>query len=110
MYPGLVANGTGPRIARRVRGTSYRPLVVDEVQFPEPAADQVFVKLFASGICHSQLHQIHRKVEAEWMKLSPGLSPSREVTNKQFKSGVQLYQVSVMQSVVPPDVLSLKLA
>ena len=37
------------------------PLVVDEVEFPDPAPDQVLVKLFASGICHSQLHQIHRQ-------------------------------------------------
>jgi Zn-dependent alcohol dehydrogenase len=36
------------------------PLVIDEVDFPDPAPDQVLVKLFASGICHSQLHQIHR--------------------------------------------------
>lgn len=49
-----------------------RPLVVDEVQFPDPANDQVFVKLFASGICHSQLHQIHRKVEPG----PPGAPPS----------------------------------
>lgn len=36
------------------------PLVIDEVTFPDPAPDQVLIKLFASGICHSQLHQIHR--------------------------------------------------
>jgi Zn-dependent alcohol dehydrogenase len=36
--------------------------VVDEVELPDPAPDQVLVKLFASGICHSQLHQIHRNV------------------------------------------------
>lgn len=37
-----------------------RPLVVDEVTYPDPAPDQVLVKLYASGICHSQLHQIQR--------------------------------------------------
>lgn len=36
------------------------PLVIDQVTFPDPEPDQVLVKLFASGICHSQLHQIHR--------------------------------------------------
>ena len=36
------------------------PLVVDEIELPDPGPDQVLVKLFASGICHSQLHQIHR--------------------------------------------------
>ena len=36
------------------------PLVIDHVTFPDPQPDQVLIKLFASGICHSQLHQIHR--------------------------------------------------
>jgi Zn-dependent alcohol dehydrogenase len=35
-----------------------KPLVIDEVEFPDPGPGQVLVKLFASGICHSQLHQI----------------------------------------------------
>ena len=37
-----------------------KPLVVDEVVFPDPGADQVLVKLFASGVCHSQLHTMQR--------------------------------------------------
>ena len=37
-----------------------KPLVVDEVEFPDPGADQVLVKLFASGVCHSQLHTMQR--------------------------------------------------
>lgn len=37
-----------------------RPLVVDEVEFPDPGPDQVLVKLFASGVCHSQLHTLQR--------------------------------------------------
>ncbi len=35
-------------------------LAVDEVEVPEPKPDQVLVKLFSSGICHSQLHQMHQ--------------------------------------------------
>ena len=34
-------------------------LVVDELEVPDPKPDQVLVKLFSSGICHSQLHQMH---------------------------------------------------
>ena len=34
-------------------------LVVDELEVPDPRPDQVIVKLFSSGICHSQLHQMH---------------------------------------------------
>lgn len=38
-------------------------LAVDEVEVPEPKPDQVLVKLFSSGICHSQLHQM-RQIDA----------------------------------------------
>ncbi|MDP6822886.1 MAG: zinc-binding dehydrogenase [Dehalococcoidia bacterium] len=34
------------------------PLAVDEIEIPDPRPDQVIVKLFSSGICHSQLHQM----------------------------------------------------
>ena len=37
-----------------------QPLVVDEVEYPDPGPGEVLVKNFASGICHSQLHQMHR--------------------------------------------------
>ena len=37
-----------------------KPLVVDEVEFGDPGPDQVLVKLFASGVCHSQLHTMQR--------------------------------------------------
>ncbi|HSF57985.1 MAG TPA: zinc-binding dehydrogenase [Candidatus Binatia bacterium] len=37
-----------------------RPLVVDEVAFPEPGPDQILVKHLSSGICHSQLHTMRR--------------------------------------------------
>ncbi|MDE3074819.1 MAG: zinc-binding dehydrogenase [Chloroflexota bacterium] len=36
-----------------------KPLVIDDVDLPELGPSHVAVKLFASGICHSQLHQIH---------------------------------------------------
>src|SRR5512132_1968580 len=41
-----------------------KPLVVDTVDIPDPAPDQVLVKLFASGICHSQLHTMRRRARA----------------------------------------------
>ena len=34
-------------------------LVVDELEIPDPEPDQVIVKMLSSGICHSQLHQMH---------------------------------------------------
>jgi Zn-dependent alcohol dehydrogenase len=36
------------------------PLRIDEVALPDPGPYQVVVKQYASGICHSQLHQMHR--------------------------------------------------
>jgi Zn-dependent alcohol dehydrogenase len=36
------------------------PLQIHEVNLPDPGPYQVVVKQFASGICHSQLHQMHR--------------------------------------------------
>ena len=36
------------------------PLRVEDLTLPDPGPTQVIVKQFASGICHSQLHQIHR--------------------------------------------------
>ena len=35
-------------------------LKIETIELPEPDTEQVVVKQFASGICHSQLHQIHR--------------------------------------------------
>ena len=36
-----------------------KPLVVDEIEIPPPGPDQVRLKLYSSGVCHSQLHQMH---------------------------------------------------
>jgi Zn-dependent alcohol dehydrogenase len=49
---------TRARVVVVPQGTG--PLEVQEVQLPDPGPYQVVVKQFASGICHSQLHQMHR--------------------------------------------------
>lgn len=36
-----------------------QPLRIEEIELPDPNAAEVLVELYASGICHSQLHQIH---------------------------------------------------
>ena len=36
-----------------------QPLVVDEIELADPSDDQVLLKLYSSGVCHSQLHQMH---------------------------------------------------
>jgi Zn-dependent alcohol dehydrogenase len=34
------------------------PLVIDEIDIPDPGADQVTVRNFASGVCYSPVHQL----------------------------------------------------
>ena len=34
-------------------------LLLEEIDLPDPGPDQVTVKLYSSGVCHSQLHQMH---------------------------------------------------
>ena len=36
------------------------PLGIHAVTLPSPGPYQVLIKQFASGICHSQLHTMHR--------------------------------------------------
>lgn len=36
------------------------PLEIQEINLPDPGPTQVVVKQYASGVCHSQLHQMHR--------------------------------------------------
>jgi len=37
------------------------PLEIQTLQIPDPGPYQVVVKQYASGVCHSQLHQMHRE-------------------------------------------------
>ena len=39
--------------------TTGDPLRVEAVRIPDPGPYQVVVKQYASGVCHSQLHQMH---------------------------------------------------
>src|SRR5262245_26962511 len=63
-FPTSLSGSSGGRMSARGLAAIYveprKPLVVDEVEFPDPGADQVLVKLFSSGVCHSQLHTMQR--------------------------------------------------
>ncbi len=37
------------------------PLEIQEINLPDPGPTQVVVKQYASGVCHSQLHQMHHR-------------------------------------------------
>ena len=34
-------------------------LVIEQIDIPDPSPTQVIVKLFSTGICHSQVHQMN---------------------------------------------------
>lgn len=36
------------------------PMVIDDIDLPDPGPTQVLVRQFATGVCHSQLHELHR--------------------------------------------------
>src|ERR1700674_3232181 len=46
-------------------------MVIDDIDLPDPGPTQGTVKLFASGICHSQLHQLGRPNSPVPMVLGP---------------------------------------
>jgi len=50
--------GTRARVV--VLPQQQAPLRIEEIELPDPGPTQVIVRQFASGICHSQLHQMHR--------------------------------------------------
>ena len=35
-----------------------KPMVIDDIDLPDPGPTQVLVRQFATGICHSQLHEL----------------------------------------------------
>jgi len=53
--------GTPARVA--VLPVDTNVLRIEELTLPDPGPTQVVVKQFASGVCHSQLHQMHRPRE-----------------------------------------------
>tara|TARA_B110000116_G_scaffold50382_1_gene42032 strand:- start:3771 stop:4850 length:1080 start_codon:yes stop_codon:yes gene_type:complete len=78
------------------------PLTVTEITLPDPGPTDVLVELFASGICHSQLHQLHNPETP-----TPGLM-GHEATGKVIALGSQVSHVKegqrVMLTWVPRDV------
>src|SRR5918912_3896466 len=37
-----------------------KPMVIDDIDLPDPGPTQVVVRQFATGVCHSQLHELNR--------------------------------------------------
>ena len=92
------------------------PLEIQTVELPDPGPHQVVVKQYASGVCHSQLHQMHQE------RLSP-IVLGHESTGIVLQVGSEVTHVSegdtVLVTWVPrdavnanrmPDAASIKLA
>ncbi len=79
-----------------------KPLAVEAVTLPDPGPLEVLVQLYASGICHSQLHQLHNPDQA-----TPALL-GHEATGVVVAAGRQVTHVRegdrVMVTWVPRDV------
>lgn len=84
-----------------IKAVHGEPLLVDEIELDDPGPDEVLVELFASGICHSQLHQIHNPAQR-----MPALL-GHEATGVVMKAGSNVTHVKegdrVMIPFVPRD-------
>src|SRR6266436_8471601 len=49
-----------------------RPLVLSECPIPQPAADEVLVKVHACGICRTDLHVVEGELPTRKSKIIPG--------------------------------------
>lgn len=76
------------------------PLQIMDLELPDPGPHQVVIKQFASGICHSQLHQMHQE------RTGPVVL-GHESTGVVLKAGKQVSHVSegdtVLVTWVPRD-------
>ncbi len=92
------------------------PLQIHEIQLPDPGAHHVIVRQFASGICHSQLHQMHGPRTAPTLlgHESTGvvLAAGREVSHVEEGDKVMVTWVprDAENSDRPPEPAMLKLA
>src|SRR5205823_2789177 len=54
----------GEEMEMKTRAAIYteagKPMVIDDIDLPDPGPTQVLVKHYATGICHSQLHELDR--------------------------------------------------
>ena len=65
------------------------PLVVEEIDIPDPGPNQVMVRNFASGACYSRVHQLHN-AELPWNRETFSDEPS--------SSSEQISSVSMLMS------------
>ena len=47
------------RTRAAIKAEHGAPLVIEEIELTSPGDEEVLVRILSTGICHSQLHQIH---------------------------------------------------
>jgi propanol-preferring alcohol dehydrogenase len=61
-----------------------KPLVIEELPVPDPAADEILVRFQATGVCHTDLHAAH----GDWpVKPNPPFIPGHEGVGYVAKAG-----------------------
>ena len=81
-----------------------KPLTIEEVAIPTPAADQILVKIQASGVCHTDLHA----AEGDWpVKPNPPFIPGHEGVGYVAAVGRDVKHVKEGDRVGVPWLLSL---
>ena len=83
------------------------PLVVEELRYPDPAPSEVLVKNYASGICHSQLHQMFGSLTAPGPALlgheSTGIVEAVGSDVTHVKEGDKVFVTWVPRDAAPGD-------
>ncbi len=82
-----------------------QPLRIETVELPDPGSTDVVVRQFASGVCHSQLHEIHspRASDVVLGHESTGevVAVGSEVSH--VRPGDRVFVTWLPRSVQPPD-------
>tara|TARA_Y100000814_G_scaffold68690_1_gene42520 strand:+ start:169 stop:1281 length:1113 start_codon:yes stop_codon:yes gene_type:complete len=58
IYINFYYQGVGLKTKAAVQFTLNGPLELVDLELPDPRENQVIVKMYSSGVCHSQLHQM----------------------------------------------------
>jgi propanol-preferring alcohol dehydrogenase len=67
------------------------PLVLAEIPRPEPAADEVVIKVSACGVCHTELDEIEGRTPPSFLPIVPG----HEVVGRIVEAGARVLNLAI---------------
>ena len=59
-------------LLQKTRPIEQEPLMVEEIQNPEPKNREILIKVLACGVCHTDLHTVEGDLELPRLPLVPG--------------------------------------